>query len=763
MAINLASLLKQLGRDGSQGQNSSFFYLVDSADIDFRVEGFIGATGIIGDPSGSSTLVSTFNTKYVVLNEAGLTAAGIDAFRQAGIQSGDIIEKRSFSWGIHLDVSKSKTEEGALVYNKYDNKFYYRTPTAWVEIGAGTLTGDSQAIIVTGTEITARLASTTVTGVASFDPSYFSVDANGEVSLTAAYQITGDTVVPGIAIGIEENGNTKTINNLGVTGVVVGGITLTGNVSLTSGDLISITTNAETNTITIAASQGIQGTQGLQGLQGLQGTQGLQGVQGLQGRQGLQGVQGLQGLQGLQGTQGLQGVQGLQGLQGTQGLQGVQGLQGRQGLQGIQGLQGLQGTIGPIGAVGDYVVSVNGMTGVVSLTGIGFYGLTGTTSQKIPFLPDVGETGDRLLVATGPTNDPFRQYIKFGNAWVQTGIVGIGQGPQGIQGTAGDRGPTGATGPTGTFPLSGYEEDTSITHDAPSTLEGTGKGRKILVLNDDGTLTFDYIISYDVFNPSDFNFGIIGTSTSGISTSRRISVSNYAVGTEITATYRNGPPTTGHIRTGTQGHAISGFPVGYSTNSGSPFPMTSATITGNPSSGSVVLRIEATGTDYSGSTRYVGPTNVTTIYFRNDILFGVTSASYLTGGAGSNGMNRPGEVKYHQGLSADISTETLVSFNKNVNTTTTETGLGQNDNFRLYVAYPARLHNESWGFQGFRLRSSTDPIGGMVLQGYNTDSGLSTVEYTNQEGFKENYKIWRSNEQFTAEGISSLYFQIAFL
>jgi hypothetical protein len=51
----------------------------------------------------------------------------------------------------------------------------------------------------------------------------------------------------------------------------------------------------------------------------------------------------------------------------------------------------------------------------------------------------------------------------------------------------------------------------------------------------------------------------------------------------------------------------------------------------------------------------------------------------------------------------------------------------------------------------------------MILQGYNTDGGLSTVAYTNQEGFTENYKIWRSEQQFTPEGISSLYFQIAFL
>jgi hypothetical protein len=234
------------------------------------------------------------------------------------------------------------------------------------------------------------------------------------------------------------------------------------------------------------------------------------------------------------------------------------------------------------------------------------------------------------------------------------------------------------------------------------------------------------------------------------------------VGGEIKPVFRNGPPDDAYVITNLASHAISDFPVEYAKGSDN-FDMSTATITGNPSSGSVSFKIQATGNDLlPPATRYA-ELAAGSIFFRNDILFGVTSAAFLTGGAGSNGMDRPGEVKYRQGLSADISTETLLSYNKTVNTTTTETGLGENENFRLYVAYPARLHNESWGFQGFRLRSSTDPIGGMVLQGYNTDSGLSTIEYTNQEGFKENYKIWRSNEQFTAEGISSLYFQIAFL
>lgn len=88
--------------------------------------------------------------------------------------------------------------------------------------------------------------------------------------------------------------------------------------------------------------------------------------------------------------------------------------------------------------------------GSVQRTARNFYGLTGVTSPDYPTgVSGTGYTGDRLLLATGSSADPFRNYVRFGNAWFQTGVVGIGQGPQGIQGTAGERGTTGATGLSG--------------------------------------------------------------------------------------------------------------------------------------------------------------------------------------------------------------------------------------------------------------------------------------------------------------------------
>jgi len=97
--------------------------------------------------------------------------------------------------------------------------------------GARTLTGDGGAIIGVGNNtIAARLASTSVTGAASFNATRFTVSAGGAVDIASAYQITGDTVVAGTGISVTPSGNSKTIANLGVLSFngVTGAATLTG-------------------------------------------------------------------------------------------------------------------------------------------------------------------------------------------------------------------------------------------------------------------------------------------------------------------------------------------------------------------------------------------------------------------------------------------------------------------------------------------------------------------------------------------------------
>jgi hypothetical protein len=102
--------------------------------------------------------------------------------------------------------------------------------------GTITITGDGGAIRnlsvnQVDNKFTARIADTSVTGVASFNSSYFTV-SSGAVSLASGYQVTGHTVQgdSGSAVVIVGSGNTRTVTNrLATTGV-------TGVASFDSGD-----------------------------------------------------------------------------------------------------------------------------------------------------------------------------------------------------------------------------------------------------------------------------------------------------------------------------------------------------------------------------------------------------------------------------------------------------------------------------------------------------------------------------------------------
>jgi hypothetical protein len=74
------------------------------------------------------------------------------------------------------------------------------------------------------------LASTSVTGVASFNATRFTVSGAGAVDLAAAFQVTGDTVVAGNSITATRSGNSVTVDNNGVRSVngATGAITITG-------------------------------------------------------------------------------------------------------------------------------------------------------------------------------------------------------------------------------------------------------------------------------------------------------------------------------------------------------------------------------------------------------------------------------------------------------------------------------------------------------------------------------------------------------
>ena len=94
--------------------------------------------------------------------------------------------------------------------------------------------------------------------------------------------------------------------------------------------------------------------------------------------------------------------------------------------------------------------------GTTQGTARNFFGITGPTNTFFPAgMSGSGYTGDRLLVATGPSADPFRNYVRFNNQWFQYGVAGVGQGPKGDKGDSGTNGVTGATGTAGTTGTTG--------------------------------------------------------------------------------------------------------------------------------------------------------------------------------------------------------------------------------------------------------------------------------------------------------------------
>ena len=75
--------------------------------------------------------------------------------------------------------------------------------------GSGAIT---QTVSGTTTTLGARLATTSVTGVASFNNVRFTATTTGHIDLAAAYQVTGQTVVAGNNISTTTSGNAVTIN-----------------------------------------------------------------------------------------------------------------------------------------------------------------------------------------------------------------------------------------------------------------------------------------------------------------------------------------------------------------------------------------------------------------------------------------------------------------------------------------------------------------------------------------------------------------------
>lgn len=416
--------------------NDAWFWLNQTTDIDYAVDGIIDGT--VASSKWSGTVNTSAKTKYVIAVDPATLSGTIPLAADVAIN--DIVQKNDpTAFQCHLDVSNTKVST-SLVYNKRDGKFYYydKTATEWKVVGSGAVGGAN------------TIASYSLTGVASFNPNFFGVSATGHVSITSGpifsvrdeqqnsvniswgdvFSLTGgpgiNVFVDGATDRLAVQGITADYTTLGIASFRAGDFVVSsGVVSLTSGVVLSV--NGATGAVSLPLAD-------------------------TSGRTGFASFNANNFVVSATGTVSLS-VAGPAGAIQYKGADGS--LSGDSGLVFNSAANALVLGSGHVVQFGD---------GTTQGTARNFFGITGPTNSIFPAgMSGSGYTGDRLLVVTGPSADPFRNYVRFNNQWFQYGIAGVGQGPKGDKGDRGTDGVTGATGATGVTGATG-----------PSGATGTG-------------------------------------------------------------------------------------------------------------------------------------------------------------------------------------------------------------------------------------------------------------------------------------------------
>ena len=213
----------------------------------YVIDSRLASTSVTGVASFNTTDFTVGNTGHVSIN----TGRTLFTIRDEN-GSGDVYgleDTINLTGGQGIDVLRTSkgniTFRGATASStvvgvaSYNNLHFTVATTGHVQLASAyQVTGQtvvsggaSQLVSTSGNTVTIdnRLSSTSLTGVASFRNTHFTVDTTGHVQLAAAYQVTGDTVVAGSAIAISTAGNTKTISSMGVTSFngATGAITFT--------------------------------------------------------------------------------------------------------------------------------------------------------------------------------------------------------------------------------------------------------------------------------------------------------------------------------------------------------------------------------------------------------------------------------------------------------------------------------------------------------------------------------------------------------
>jgi len=470
MPITLIDILKQQNRDATSGD---FFFMVDSGDVNFKVQ------GIQEDATLNPGL--TTDNKYILED---VSALNVNFGTITGVGDNDIVRYNGTAFEIFLDASNK--QDGTIVFNEGDSKFYGFDGTAWQELGSGAgggATGPVGATGATGAGPTGNTGPTGdqgtkgntgptgadgsdgvtgptgPTGADGSDGVTGPTGATGEQVIAKTYDVTvsnpgsgnkyfidtvqQDTIyllrgqkyifslagsVSGHPFHLQttDNGGAYDSGNLYTTGVV--------NAGADSGD-ITFTVPYDAPDTLYYRCQYHSGMGGQVTIKNLtpNDLEGPTGPTGADGSNGVTGPTGADGSDGVTGPTGADGSDGVTGPTGADGSDGPTGPTGPTGADGSAGSDGVTGPTGPTGADGS-----DGSDGVTGPTGAD--GPTGNT----------GPTGDQGTKGnTGPT------------------------GADGSDGVTGPTGPTGAgsdgvTGPTGDDGSDGTSVGFTSGNTAPS-------------------------------------------------------------------------------------------------------------------------------------------------------------------------------------------------------------------------------------------------------------------------------------------------------
>lgn len=369
-------------------------------------------------------------------------------------------------------------------------------------------------------------------------------------------------------------------------------------------------------------------------------------------------------------------------------------------IPGGGGEPGPQGPPGPMPT--NYISSINGLTGAASI--IAGSGISITTPSGYPVFT-ITNNGIRSIaqgLGIVVTGDPKTPVI------TNTGVISIRSGSAAVSGivnlAAGSN--IGITRSGQTFTISAQSgllsstgpANSGITKSSSFTTGTQGLARKVVVLAQDGSLTFDNIKNFDIFNPVDYNFSINSFTTTATQTSLIGATAFLFTGQSVSLAYGSIYPAIGVTLT------IGGSGFGFPVNPASPYTNYNFTslqgISYTIPPQSTTMTATATDGNTTSSSNLI-------FNFYNNIYYGVSSNTGLTG----SGIN---------------SSLTPVVSNTISRTFSVISNAGQ----YIYYSYPSRLGSSATFFVGGFAGGFQSPY----------ISGI-----TNNNGYYENFYVFRSN------------------